>query len=43
MAYTERNPSLVYKDEYGQTAYKPAWLLENGLDERTGRNPQSPK
>ncbi|XP_045446528.1 FAD synthase-like [Melitaea cinxia] len=31
------NPSLAYKDEYGQIAYRPAWLLKDPTEERSGR------
>lgn len=31
------NPSLAYKDEYGQIAFRPAWLLKDPTEERSGR------
>ncbi|CAH2107658.1 unnamed protein product [Euphydryas editha] len=31
------NPSLAYKDEYGRIAYRPAWMLKDPSEERSGR------
>ena len=36
-AFTEPNPSLRYLNDQGQIQYKPAYMLVNGMDERTGR------
>ena len=38
MNNTHPNPSLQYVDKHGVVMYRPAYTLEDGQQERDGRN-----